>query len=144
MSGAFIKMTVDETQVRHLFKQLEWRCENMQPAFNVAGQVIENSVRLNFRSGGRPDKWAKSSYKGKRGNKPLINRGMAGGLMGSISHRATSEEVSVGSDKIYAAIHNNGGETGRNHATTIVKREFLLIQDEDWGGIKDAAMRWLV
>jgi phage virion morphogenesis protein len=66
-----------------------------------------------------------------------------GNLGGSITHNVSDGQLEHGSDEVYAAIHQFGGATGRNHATELVARPFLGIGDpqmreighilEDWG-----------
>jgi len=147
MAGAFI--TVDTKGFRGFedyLRRIEQKAGNAQPAFEIAGQVLAASVRENFTSQGRPDKWpglAPATLKKKKGDKILINRGMAGGLMGSIHYDAEPDKVRVGTDKVYGAIHQFGGKAGRGKKVTIQQREYLLVQDEDWAAIRDAFLRYL-
>ena len=67
----------------------------------------------------------------KQGGRILVGKGFAGGLLGSIHYELGENLVYVGTDKIYAAIHNFGGQAGRGRKVTIPQREFLMVQDED-------------
>ncbi len=42
-----------------------------------------------------------------------------------------SAKISVGANIPYGAIQNFGGDAGRNHATHIPARPFMLLQDDD-------------
>jgi phage virion morphogenesis protein len=44
--------------------------------------------------------------------------------------------VDVGTDIVYAAIHQFGGETGRGNKTIIPARPFLGVREEDWAEIE--------
>lgn len=55
----------------------------------------------------------------------------AGHLRGSIHHEAASDHVDVGSDRVYARIHQDGGDAGRDRKTTIPARPFLGIDLDD-------------
>lgn len=57
-----------------------------------------------------------------RSDKPLRDTGR---LMNSLQYFRRGEEVSVGSNLIYANIHNFGGNAGRNNAVRIPQRRFL-------------------
>jgi len=145
MAGSFISVEITNKFQRKLM-DIKYKAGNARPAFNIAGQILTKSVRKNFTSQGRPTKWqdlAESTKKKKKGNKILINRGMAGGLMGSINYQSTNSDVRVGTPKVYGAIHQFGGKAGRNKKTTIPQREYLLIQPEDWQSITDAFGRYL-
>lgn len=170
MAGAFITPIINgDEEFTDYLNRISHKSGNARPAFEIAGQVILNSVRKNFEEQGRPERWKELSRAtliasaGKKIRKKngmlrkaakkriankmksiLINRGMAGGLMGSIHYQASNNEVSTGSPKIYAAIHNNGGKAGRNKSVDIDKREYLLIQDEDWGDISEGFVRFLI
>ena len=146
MSGSGITIKINDAQAKHFLKDLVNKSKNAKAVMKIAGHVIQESVVDNFDDGGRPTKWkanADATLKQKRGNKPLTDRGMNGGLKGSITHYATDKSVAVGTNKIYGAIHQLGGQAGRNKSVTITARPFLLVQDEDWDDIKDAVLRFL-
>lgn len=121
------------------------------------GTEVLNSVKRNFDAEGRPKKWQaleastllrkvggrrKASTKrghwtakAKKilhGNRILVD---TGDLVNNINAEADSHGVTVGSNKDYAAIHQFGGQAGRNRATTIPARPYLLLQDEDYATI---------
>lgn len=54
----------------------------------------------------------------------------AGGLAPSIHSEYGSDFAAAGTNKIYGAIHQFGGQAGRNHAVTIPARPFLGLSDE--------------
>jgi phage virion morphogenesis protein len=94
------------------------RMGNLAPMLKAIGEVGLRSIRENFERGGRPTPWkelAKSTIKARtrRGHWPgkiLEERGVGGGLLGSINYQLEgSNKVTFSAVKEYAAIHNFGG-----------------------------------
>ncbi len=136
-----------------------------QKILKLIGERVVFSVSKTFREGGRPTKWVRSkrtyqkhrSKKDKklREGKTLIDTGT---LRRSIHYVVADSSVNIGTNVVYAKIHNEGGiisktESVKSHnrrittskgtrnitvkahsrskSITIPKREFLLIQPED-------------
>lgn len=62
------------------------------------------------------------------GMKPLIDRGH---LMRSITYSASADQVAIGTNLIYGAIHQFGGQAGRGHKVTIPARPYLGFSRAD-------------
>jgi len=75
--------------------------------------------------------------------KVLVRHGMAGGLMGSVTYVASAVDVVVGTNKVYAAIHQFGGKAGRGKKVEIPARPYLVVQDEDIEEIKQTIWDYL-
>ena len=122
------------------------------PALNVIGEIVHESIQTNFEDGGRPRPWkllspATIAQRKKSGHWPgriLVRKGVSGGLMGAVSYRAFNNKVVWTANKVYAAIHNYGGQAGRGRKVTIPGREFMLIQDEDWQEIDETMKDFIV
>jgi len=102
------------------------------------GETVKTSVVRNFLEGGRPEKWTPLSPKTlkKKRNKGRVLMEETH-LMNSVSWKATARSVEVGTNKVYAAIHQFGGEAGRkSKRVTIPARPYLLVQDEDIAEIR--------
>jgi phage virion morphogenesis protein len=56
---------------------------------------------------------------------------MSGALLDSIHHEVAGDEVRVGSGLVYAAIHQFGGQAGRDHRTHIPARPWLGLSAEN-------------
>lgn len=96
-----------------------------------AGAILESSTKRRFEIKRGPDgsAWADWSpeYAATRGDHHSLLVG-ENDLLTSIQSYATGTEAIVGSNLIYAAIQNLGGEeVGKN----IPAREFLGVSDED-------------
>jgi len=145
-----IKVVKDE--IRPMLVELKKRMGNLRPVMANIGEIALTSIRKNFEQGGRPGKWPglkASTIKGRlaQGHWPgkiLIRHGVSGGLLGSLSYKASPDRVVVSANKAYAAIHHFGGKAGRGKKATIPARPFMLVQDEDWAEIKKLAGEYLL
>lgn len=66
-----------------------------------------------------------------------------GHLKGSIHQVAGRDQVEVGSNLIYARIHQEGGKAGRGHKVTIPPRPFLGLDDGDTNMIVEKLQAYL-
>lgn len=107
---------IDSGEVRRLIRQMTDRFENLRPAMDEIGDIAVMGVRGNFEAQGRP-RWKSHSSvtiaKRGVGARVLTDRGMAGGLMGSIHHRASDRKVEVSTTKEYAAMQHFGARKGQ-------------------------------
>lgn len=116
MSGVRIEVEADDSQFREAFRQLLTRSQNLRPAFKNIGEVLVNSTDSRFARQVDPDgnPWAPISeehlkYKKRHGFIQKILQ-MRGDLRASIVYRAEDDRVLVGTNKVYGAIHQLGGE----------------------------------
>ena len=167
-----IRVTIDDTRVTGLLDRLKARTSNLRPAMKDIGEIVRSSVTKNFTQGGRPNQWTPTkvlstylSYTMRRtksrnrkkaytlngrmtkgferytaGKKTLIDTGR---LRNSITARAYADRAVVGTNVIYAAIHQFGGMAGRGRKVKIPARPFLLVQEEDWTAIRQSLERYL-
>ena len=116
MSGFAIQ--VEDAQVTTALLALRSRCANLQPVMARIGQQLVTLADLSFRAEKDPwgTAWQRLSQstlrqrrqgKGTGGHKILRDTGR---LAGSISYRASAEQVVVGTNVVYAAIHQFGGD----------------------------------
>jgi phage virion morphogenesis protein len=110
-----------------------WQPLSAATMFNVGG-----GRRGYIKSGKRLRKSGARRIGGKR---ILID---SGNLASSITKSATNDSVTVGTDSLYAAIHQYGGMAGRARKVEIPARPFLLVQDEDLAEIRGTIMDHLV
>ncbi|PCJ57853.1 MAG: phage virion morphogenesis protein [Rhodospirillaceae bacterium] len=133
MAGAAIQVNLRELEaVSARLERLAARTENMLPLMDDIGAAMVASVQNRFETGRGPDgiAWEKSErVKRAQGNaQTLVDDAH---LLGSLTHNAASDSVEVGSNKIYAAIHQFGGRTGRNHAVDMPARPYLGLDAGD-------------
>ncbi len=142
-----IEIKIDDDELNNLLNKLSSKAVNAAPLMkNIAG-ILEYSVEENFEEEGRP-KWDKLSsatikQRSKKGYWPGKILQMQGELATSITSSYDSNSAAVGTNKVYAAIHQFGGSAGRTKKVRIPVRPFLRLGDEEIGEIKRVVGRYL-
>lgn len=141
MSGVTIRL--DTTPVQHLLGQLVDKLEDMTPVMGAIGEILVTQTTVAFETesspGGAP--WKPSERALKTGDLTLQ---LSGALKQDIFRVPSAHSVMVGSPWEYAAIHQFGGATGRNHATLMPSRPFLPDdQTADWEEITATLLEYL-
>ena len=113
MAGASLTVRLEELQA--LLGELGRRMQSTRPAMQIVGEILRTSVVRNFEVGGRPEKWKPLSKayarRRKKGAGSILR--LTGRLMNSITARAEDDRAVVGTNVVYAAIHQFGGEIKR-------------------------------
>ena len=60
-----------------------------------------------------------------------------------ITIQYNNESAIIGSNKVYAAIHQLGGQAGKNKKTTIPARPYLKLTDDNLEEILEQTKRYL-
>jgi phage virion morphogenesis protein len=114
MSGDSISISVNDAEVRAAFASLRSHLANLTPVMRSIGQGLRTNVDLCFR--GEHDPWgvpwqhlAASTLRRRRGTSAQILQDTRR-LANSMTYRADSNSVSVGTNVEYAAIHQFGGD----------------------------------
>ncbi len=98
---------IDDSELQKVLGKIVARSSNKKPALRAIGAIARESVRTNFREGGRPKKWEKSKrVKGKRGQ--TLRK--TGRLMNSITSTVSDDSVIVGTNDVRAATHHYGAK----------------------------------
>lgn len=157
MGGSFVQIKVDDASVRRALSTLSGRVGQLWPALKNIGEYMVRSTWERFDAqkdpGGTP--WAplkNTTLLRKRGSKILIETSR---LRDSIVYKVSEREVAIGTNVVYAAIHQFGGKTKpttirakskkalfwpgaahpvssvRHPGSTIPARPFLGISEED-------------
>ncbi len=131
-----IEIKIDNKEVESRLLDLAQRSENLRPLMkNIAG-IFAYSTEENFKNEGRPDKWtdlAESTKKQrtKAGHYPGQILQVSGQLASSISTYYDNDSAVIGSNLDYAAIHQLGGQAGKNQSVTIPARPYLQLNNEE-------------
>ena len=111
MSGDGLTFTLDQSKFDDTLRRLLAGVEDFGDASEAIAQLLENSVRRNFREGGRPEKWPRSKRAdrdagyGEESGQTLMDTSR---LMNSIIGVGDKTSVRVGTNVEYAAAHNFG------------------------------------
>lgn len=165
MSGDGLTLTLDRAGFDATISKLLAGVTDFSQVTPVIAELLQDSVRRNFREGGRPEKWPVSKRAEAEGGQTLLKWST---LMSSIVGVGDNDSVRVGTNVAYAAAHNFGVDKqitqqvrehvrritqafgkpieqtavqvkshSRKRHLKIPQREFMLVQDEDWEDIHD-------
>ena len=129
-----IEIKLDNKEVLTRLQELASRGENLRPLMkNIAG-IMATATEENFKDEGRPDKWIDLSETTKKqrqkiGKYPGQILQVSGQLASSFSTAYDDNSAVIGSNLAYAAIHQLGGQAGKNKKTTIPARPYLKLTD---------------
>jgi len=147
MSQTIIIEGLDEVNAR--LGTLSRELSDMQPTLEEIGNELANITDESFENQKTPwgepwepnkqatlDEYARKKGKGKSKKKQvalasdkliLIDSGQ---LRTSVTHEATKDSVTLSAGKIYARIHQLGGEAGRGKSVTLPARPYMPLKDE--------------
>ncbi len=113
MAGATLTVAFEDGPVRQTMARWAQLGRDPVPLMRAIGRGLVENTQDRFDAGQAPDgsAWPELSpaYEGlKRGPGILREAGMRGGLQGSITFDVFGRDVAVGSNKIYAAVHQFG------------------------------------
>ncbi len=142
-----IEIKVDDKEIQQLLKKIISKIENLRPLMkNITGIMID-SVEENFEKEGMP-KWKKLSastikQRTKKGYWPGRILQKRGELAASITSKYDENSAIVGTNKVYAAIHQFGGDAGRNKNVKMPARPYLKLQDKEVNKIMSECTQFL-
>ncbi len=148
MSDKPIEIEIDNKAVNKKLLELAKHTENLRPLMkNIAG-IFAYSTEENFKEEGRPDKWTDladiTKEKRKKKNKwPGQILQVEGKLAASVNTYYDSDSAVIGSNLDYAAIHQLGGQAGRNKSVEIPARPYLKLTDDDYDEILHETEKYL-
>ena len=143
-----IEIKIDNKEVLTRLQELASRGENLRPLMkNIAG-IMSTATEDNFKDEGRPEKWVDLSETTKKqrqkiGKYPGQILQVSGQLASSVSTAYDDNSALIGSNLAYAAIHQLGGQTGKNKKTTIPARPYLKLTDDNFEEILTETEKFL-
>lgn len=114
---------------------------------NIAG-TFASSVADNFAEEGRPDKWIDLSEVTKKqrkkiGKYPGQILQVTGQLASSVHTYYDEDSAIIGSNLAYAAIHQLGGQAGKNKKVKIPARPYLNLSKDDYKNILNKIIQFI-
>ena len=143
-----IEIKIDNKEVEQALLETARRAEDLRPLMkNIAG-IMSDSTEENFKEEGRPDKWQELAEKTikqrkKTGHYPGRILQVEGLLASSITTYYDNESAIIGSNLEYAAIHQLGGEAGKNKKVKIPARPYLCLSDDEFMEITTEVQNYL-
>ena len=127
MAGATITVSLAGDDLGARFGALAGRLSDTTPLMRAIGAGMRDAALDRFERGRDPDGrpwpgWSAAYAAVTKSSGLLRNAGMRGGLMGSLTFAATRTTMQLGSNKVYAAIHQFGGTIVPRRARALVFR----------------------
>ena len=147
MSNEQIEIKIDNKKVEKALLEIAQKTSNLRPLMkNIAG-IMADSTEENFKVEGRP-KWKDLSEKTKTARKktghyPGQILQVSGQLALSVTTQYDDSSAVIGSNKVYAAIHQLGGQAGKNKKTTIPARPYLSLTNDEYEEILSLVENYL-
>jgi phage virion morphogenesis protein len=156
MAGIEIHVDTERDEIRPHLRKLARLMGSMQTPLGLIGRELVTSTKERFERSAGPGGtlWPalapstiaqRRKGKGSGEDKPLLDTST---LLRSIHSKATNDEVHVGTNHelatdVSAAIHQLGGQAGRNLAVKIPRRSFLGVDEEDEQMIEHTVSEYL-
>ncbi|HEC12315.1 MAG TPA: phage virion morphogenesis protein [Acidiferrobacteraceae bacterium] len=159
MAGLSITINADFKPVADFLRRLETEPQDLTSPMDEIGQYLVQANQRRMYQGVGPDgqAWEPSVRAKNEGGKTLID---SGGLRDSLTQIPGPDSVEVGTNKVYAAIHQFGGTiTAKNapylmfivggqfvktKSVTIPARPFVGIADEDHNEILNILQDFII
>ena len=149
MTKNLIEIKIDDSELNALLSTVRRKFSDLTPLTADVSVRMLSAVHENFEKEGRPpwDSLAESTKEQRRkkghANAPILNIHGSSGLLGSVQPDYSDNYASVGSNKVYAAIHQLGGMAGPGRSVEIPARPFLDLTEEDMQEIIDIITGYL-
>jgi phage virion morphogenesis protein len=101
-----ITLKINRKDLNKVLEGIADRMTDSTAAMRKVGAIVRESIRTNFARSGRPDKWAKLQHRKGQALRDT-NR-----LMNSITSVPAKNSVRVGTNVVYAGVHNYGAKKG--------------------------------
>jgi phage virion morphogenesis protein len=135
---AGITYELDSHELDQALDALEAMAANSQPLLLEVGEIVLSQAQDSFENqaapGGTP--WIPSQRVLDEGGQTLVDSGQ---LLASLGMEVLPDAVMVGSNKVYAAIHQGGGKAGRGGSVELSARPYLPDDETvDLAAIREA------
>ena len=143
-----IEIRIDNKVVQDALLKVAAKAETLRPLLKNLAGIMADATEENFSQQGRPDKWqelAESTIKKRKkaGHWPGQILQVEGRLASSITTQYDDETAVIGSNLDYAAIHQLGGQAGKNKSVSIPARPYLKLTEDDFEEITICSMNYL-
>jgi len=143
-----IEIKLNNKEIENKLLELAKRSENLRPLMKNITGIFAYSTEENFKAEGRPDKWQDlaeitKERRKKKGHWPGSILQVEGKLAASVSTYYDNNSAVIGSNLDYAAIHQLGGDAGRDKKTKIPARPYLQLTEDDQQEILEETMKYL-
>lgn len=119
-----MQIIIDDSALQQKLEDAADKLADTTQLMQRISMTLLNVTEENFNAEGRP-KWAglSTAYAAKRKAGKILQ--VSGQLAGSTTPFHGADYAGIGSNKVYAAIHQFGGMAGRGHKVNIKARPYL-------------------
>lgn len=137
-----IRIDVDAADLQAGLARLIAAGQDLTPVMDEIGDIVVAATLGRFERGQAPDgsAWKPSQRALTEGGKTLVKDEF---LRNSIVSRSGPNQVEVGTNIIYARIHQFGGQAGRGGSVTLPARPFLGTGAAERSSILDALAAYI-
>lgn len=149
MAGVKSIFRWDDRDAQRMLRRVVRRMDDLTPALKAFGEhmLVETDKRFTGQHAPDGTPWkplAPATLRVKKTSKILQEQGRRGGLRGTIAyHVSDKRKLAVGTNKVYGAIHQLGGQAGRGRKVTIPARPYLGIVDADLAEFVAICRDWI-
>lgn len=119
----FVSITINDRALQETLQRLERSALDLTPAMRKIAGTLAHQVEENFETEGRP-RWTPSKRAASEGGQTLQKTGR---LASSIASDYDARSATIGSNVVYARIHQLGGQAGRGRKVEIEARPYLPV-----------------
>lgn len=134
MAGVKVSITIEDDGFRDALTRLIARTHELRPVFEEIGSALLATTQQRFEAEAGPDGAAWPAHSAAT----VLRRGAGapklrdrGHLYASLTYAASRFKAEVGTNRVYARIHQFGGKAGRGRKVTIPARPYLGVSDAD-------------
>lgn len=128
-----IEVIIQDDEVQDMLGRLLQRTDDLSEPMGDIARILANTTEDAFQDETSPFGVPWAPLKSGRDGKILQDSGQ---LAASIDASSGKDYAELTVGKVYGAIHQFGGKTGRGHKVTIPARPFMPIDDQ--GNLPDA------
>lgn len=142
-----IKIQIEGDAIKRL-EAIAHKSSDLRPFYRSAAAIIADAVEDVLEKEGRPS-WspladATIKDRERKGHWPGKMLQVSGQLASSIARGYGSDHAYVGSNKVYAAIHQYGGPAERGRKATIPARPYLVLSEADMNEIEEVGTKHIL
>ncbi|WP_334467712.1 phage virion morphogenesis protein [Arsenophonus sp. PmNCSU2021_1] len=125
MTATILSVEITDNDLKQALKRLENAAYDLTPLMRRWSETLKTATDLNFEAQGRP-RWQPSVAALARQGMTLSRDGY---LRRSVTPEYDAHQARVGTNRVYARIHQQGGKAGRGGSVTLPPRPYLPVSE---------------
>ncbi|BAN99804.1 hypothetical protein E05_50380 [Plautia stali symbiont] len=125
MTATILSVEITDNDLKQALKHLDNAAYDLTPLMRRWSETLKTATDLNFEEQGRP-RWQPSVAALARQGMTLSRDGY---LRRSVTPDYDAHQARVGTHRVYARIHQLGGQAGRGNSVTLPPRPYLPVSE---------------